>query len=66
MEGFLTMENNKVTTICTDCGAKSGLMCPMSDDGEGPHNFIEVEPLPTFRATPTGHLPLQTTDEDRG
>ena len=26
---------------CMNCGATSGMLCPMSDNGEGPHEFEE-------------------------
>jgi hypothetical protein len=53
----LTMETKSV--VCVMCGATSGRFCPMSRDGEGPHEFIEDVETPVFNPTPSGYLPGQ-------
>lgn len=34
-----------VTETCARCGDASGLFCPLSTDGEGPHDIVNVERL---------------------
>lgn len=35
------------STVCVACGARdpSDSMCVMSDDGEGPHDIVDVQPI---------------------
>ena len=50
--------------ICTECGQRNprGMFCPLSGDGEGPHDIQMITPTPTIKATPFGHLPGDDTE----
>jgi len=40
-----TKQQQKPDRVCADCGAReseTGRFCPMSDEGEGPHQFVSL------------------------
>lgn len=62
---LLTGENPSVDMICQACGARNphDSMCCMSDDGEGPHRLVPIQPRTSIPMAPSGATPF-TEPED--